>query len=80
MNVLRQVLSAIKKRSEPVADDDLMKCSTVLMTAIRKFLPLVFATRVKAGWFDKFDEIWESNKQEKTVNSAKSEVFFRNYF
>ena len=68
---LPQVLSAIKMQSEPLEDSDLMECIGVLMTAIRHFLPLVFATRSEAGWLR---SMWMANEQEKSVIEAKDEV------
>ena len=68
---LRQVLSAVKIQSEPVADLDLIVCIGILMTAIRNFLPLVFATRSEAGWLR---SMWMANEQEKSVIAAKEQV------
>ena len=58
-------------QSEPLEDSDLMECIGVLMTAIRHFLPLVFATRSEAGWLR---SMWMANEQEKSVIEAKDEV------
>lgn len=65
--------SAIEKRFETVPDADLKECIGVLMTAIRHFLPLVFATRTKEGWLK---SMWMANAQEKSVIAAKEEVCF----
>ena len=68
-----QVLEAVKSQSKPVAAPELLGCMKILMVAIKRFLPLVLATRKKDGWLS---AIWVANSQEKLIIDSKQEVIY----
>ena len=66
-----QVLEAVKGQSKPVAAPELLGCMKVLMSAIKRFVPLVLATRKGDGWFW---SMWVANAQENLIEDSKKEV------
>ena len=66
-----QVLEAVKSQSKPVAAPELLGCMKILMVAIKRFLPLVLATRDKDGWLW---SAWVANDQTQLIIDSKKEV------
>ena len=66
-----QVLEAVKGQSKPVAAPELLGCMKILMVAIKRFLPLVLATRDKDGWLW---SAWVANEQTQVIIDSKKEV------
>ena len=64
-------MEAVKGQTKPVAAPELLECMKILMAAIKRFLPLVLATRNKDGWLW---SMWVANVQEKLIIDAKKEV------
>ena len=61
-----QVLEAVKSQTKPVTATE-----KILMAAIKKFLPLVLATRDKDGWLW---SSWVANEQTQLIIDSKKEV------